>query len=135
MTTRILVVDDEPFFLDTVVEMIEDQWSMVECLAAPSAQSAIDILAADKLGEIKAVVCDLNMPDGPGSLVFAYLRSEKKDLPFCFLSGGTYEEFAQIEGFEPHSRRTVLIEKPFEQKQLIEFLRPWVAPTEWPQLS
>ncbi|MFQ5568673.1 MAG: response regulator [Rhodothermales bacterium] len=80
----ILVVDDEPFILDTAQETLERAGYRV--LSAPNGEKALALFAKHE-DEIAAVVTDLVMPEMGGVETIRFLRQQQSNLPIIATSG------------------------------------------------
>jgi CheY-like chemotaxis protein len=75
MTTKILLVDDDPGMIELVAEHIEKCFSGIELITATSGYNAIKILQNNRNFEI--IISDYNMPDGTGADVLKYIAQTK----------------------------------------------------------
>ncbi|MFP4545396.1 MAG: PAS domain S-box protein [Methanomassiliicoccales archaeon] len=86
---EILLVDDEPSFLDMSKEYLEDLgFRVTTCTSAVKAMKEMDIEVFD------AVVSDYQMPDFNGLDFLSALRSKGIDTPFILFTGKGREEVA-----------------------------------------
>lgn len=109
---RILIVDDEPELLDTMVEELERLgFSAVGC---PNATAAIDTLSAE---EFDLVLTDIRMPGVDGPAFYEDVCTRKPGLRdrFIFVTGDSLNERAShfIE-----TTKAPCVYKPFEMKDL-----------------
>ena len=133
-TTRILIVDDEPFIRD----FIEDGLTRAgyQCSAAESASDAATVLKESKFD---LVLLDINMPIKTGIEYLPELLSEHPDIAVVILTGeadlqtaigamrqGAYDYISKPVGLAPLtirvenalSKRALLIEnRMYEQRQ------------------
>lgn len=85
----ILVVDDEPFSVDELVEAIS--FEGYECLRANSAEEAIEIIAQPD--SVQIVLSDVQMPDKSGLDLLQEARARFNNGPtFIMMSGHTDAE-------------------------------------------
>lgn len=83
-TIRVLVVDDDPEFAETVAVMLEREDDRFETRKATSAEEGLEALTD---GRFDCVVSDYGMP-GPNGLEFLEaIREEHGDVPFVLLTG------------------------------------------------
>lgn len=81
----ILVVDDEPFSVDELVEAISEEG--YGCLGAGSADEALQILS--RVDSLKVVLSDVKMPEKSGLDLLHEAQETAKPLKFIFMSGHT----------------------------------------------
>lgn len=96
-TARVLVVDDERLFLDTISMTLEDEG--FEVAAFDNGQAALDHLSAGNTADV--VLLDWQMPGMDGMEVLRRLREMDAALPVIFLtalSNQIYEEAALARG-------------------------------------
>lgn len=109
---KILVVDDEPFVVDTTVEMLRLLGS--ESVVAHSGEEAIALYRNDP-SDICAIVLDLTMPSMSGEACHQALRAINPSVKIVFASGmeGTSSVQQQVDeglaGF---------VQKPFDVEDL-----------------
>ena len=114
MTTRVLVVDDEPQFLRALSTNLRGAGYEVE-----TAATAADALAAAPLRPPDAIILDLLLPDGSGRDVCRSLR-EWTDAPIILVSavGDDDEKIAALDaGADDY------VTKPFAIGELLARLR------------
>ena len=84
MQKQVLVVDDDPLFLDLVTDMfaIEE----VEVIPALDATDALSVL---KVARPSFIVSDFEMPGMNGIEFHSHLLRDQgtKNIPFCFMTG------------------------------------------------
>lgn len=84
---RILVVDDEPDFLEMISVRLEA--SGYEVIPAANGKDAVKILKKEKPD---AVLLDILMPDIDGLKVLRWIRSNNKKLPVFMITAFSNEE-------------------------------------------
>jgi CheY-like chemotaxis protein len=89
-TKKILIVDDEHFFLEIVVLYFARQ-SFFEVLTADTGAAAISFL---KSHGVDLIVTDLRMPDMHGIELVSYLREAVPDIPVIVTSADIDAEAA-----------------------------------------
>jgi DNA-binding NtrC family response regulator len=107
---RVLVVDDDPDVLRTVMRMLD---RYVEVKIALGAEQALQVLGG---GEIDAVVVDFNMNGPNGAWLLRQVRERHPDVSRILLSGSSYAELS------PHLEPglvDVFIAKPLEFEELL----------------
>lgn len=84
----VLVVDDEPFVRDSIVEVLRaDGW---RAHAASGAREAVEFLSRQG---VDVVVTDLRMPEGDAFLLLEHARKDKIEIPIVVITGvGTVSE-------------------------------------------
>ncbi len=85
--SRVLIVDDEIFFLEAIDEILTD--SGFETLRAEDGESAFEMAADPSIG---VVVLDVRLPDMDGIQVLACIREMRPDLAIIMLSASTDQE-------------------------------------------
>lgn len=114
---RLLFVDDERILLDALTRALEARYDV------DRATSAANALALFEEGrEYDLIVCDLMMPNMTGMELFRTMeaRFPEHALRTVFMTGGAFAQGTQE--FLNATRRRML-EKPFSNEQLFEFLR------------
>jgi putative two-component system response regulator len=97
MITKVLVVDDEKFIRDEIVERLNDEG--FECVMAADGSEGLDLLIRDE--EITVVLSDLLMPEQTGLEMINSAKSElssDREIEFIVLTGhgGTKEAIAAL---------------------------------------
>ena len=87
MRNRVLIVDDELFFLEAIDEILRA--NDYETIRADDGASALEH-AADP--SVSVVVLDVRLPDMDGISVLAKLRELRPELPVIMLSASTDQE-------------------------------------------
>jgi two-component system response regulator YesN len=90
---RLLIVDDEPFVVDWIYELFQQQELELDIYKAYSAAEALGLL---KRARIDIVLTDISMPDMDG---LALLREIQENWPYCrviFLTAHHEFEYAHI---------------------------------------
>ena len=84
----VLVVDDEPFVRDSIVEVLRaDGW---RAHAASGAREAVEFLSRQG---VDVVVTDLRMPEGDAFLLLEHAKKDKIEVPIVVITGvGTVSE-------------------------------------------
>jgi DNA-binding response OmpR family regulator len=114
---NILVVDDEPFIVRYVQQVL--QRANYRVLTATNAEEAWSIFVYRRV-KIGLLLTDIVMP-GPmdGLELAAKIRKTEPTLPILFMTGG-------IPGSDPRSveitEEGLLLRKPFLPKQLLDFV-------------
>lgn len=84
---RVLIVDDEVFFLEAIDEILTD--AGFETVRAEDGESALEAVADADIG---VVVLDVRLPDMDGIQVLACLREMRPELSIIMLSASTDQE-------------------------------------------
>ncbi|RYZ99974.1 MAG: hybrid sensor histidine kinase/response regulator [Proteobacteria bacterium] len=109
---RVLVVDDEPYIVEILREMLSDAGFEVCGICLP--EEALGLIESYKP---EVVLSDIAMPKISGHGLLRVIRETHPDLPVVFLSGHVDKD-ALLEGIE-HGVYSVM-EKPFDRTQVIE---------------
>src|SRR5262249_35996931 len=82
---RVLVVDDEPFVLRSLDDVLRDQHDVVTCKSGDEARA---LLTNDDRFDV--ILCDVAMPHGTGPELLAWLRTSLPALAdrLVFMTGG-----------------------------------------------
>jgi DNA-binding NtrC family response regulator len=107
---RVLVVDDDPDVLRTVMRMLDRH---AEVKVALGAEQAMQVLGG---GEVDAVVVDFNMRGPNGAWLLRHVRDHYPEVSRILLSGSSYAELSPQ--LEP-GLVDVFIAKPLELAELI----------------
>ena len=107
---RILLVDDEAPLLDLLKRYLERLGYEVE--ACPTPAEALARFEADP-ASYSLVLTDLTLPGISGDQMIAQMRAHRPNLRAIVASGYPYE---------PESKRTGFLQKPFLPKMLAELI-------------
>ena len=112
MSEKILLVDDEKEFIDTLAERMHTRGMDVE--TTTSAKTALELVEKENFD---AVVLDLQMPDMDGLEALKILKEKKPDIQVILLTGHATVE----KGIEAMKLGALdLVEKPAELSVLTE---------------
>ena len=113
---RVLVVDDEPFLLAVIGEILQGQYEVV---TAPGGREALAVLAGDTAFDV--VLCDLMMPEIDGVEVHTWLAANAPTLAArtVFCTGGAFT--TRAERYLARADIPVL-EKPLTAEDVLERL-------------
>jgi len=115
MVEKVLVVDDEQEFLDTLAERMRDRGMDVS-----TTTSATDALKKAEEESYDAIVLDLMMPEMDGLEVLKALKKKKPELQIVLLTGHA----TLAKGIEAMKLGAIdFIEKPADLKVLIEKIK------------
>ncbi|CCQ37280.1 receiver/sensor box histidine kinase [Natronomonas moolapensis 8.8.11] len=81
---RVLLVDDEPEFVETIATVLEREDSRFDVRTATDAEAGLEILEADR---IDCVVSDYGMVGMDGIEFLGEVRETHEELPFVLLTG------------------------------------------------
>jgi len=114
LRTRVLVIDDEPELLASIVRSLADTHDVV---TAPGGSAALEILGGDD--HFDAVLTDVMMADITGMDLYDRVRKRHPGLErrFLFMTGGAFTRRVQRFVAEVPNR---CLAKPFERRQLLE---------------
>ena len=83
-TIRVLLVDDEPEFVETIATLLEREESRFDVRTATDAEAGLEIL---ETGLIDCIVSDYSMPGMDGIEFLDRVREEHGEFPFVLLTG------------------------------------------------
>jgi two-component system, chemotaxis family, CheB/CheR fusion protein len=112
----VLVVEDDVDNLELLVSHFELEGAVV--LAAASLTAAV---SAARAGDIDALVCDLELPDGDGCALLRQLRKHNgwNDLPAIAISGYSDRHWRHMAGECGFDR---FVTKPFKLNEVTDWL-------------
>lgn len=113
---RILIVDDEPLFGQTISLLLGIEHEVV---VEHSGRTALVRLTND--ADFDLVLCDLSLPDMNGAQIYERVSQQRPDLArrFVFVTGGAFTESTR-EFMERHNGLS--LEKPFRISELERLL-------------
>ncbi len=112
----ILIIDDDPSFLDTMRAVLRGEGYNV--LASSTGPKGLDMLRYAGSGEIGAVLLDFNMPRFNGAETLQFLRKLSPNAKVLAVSGVNSNELPS--DFRDGVER--LISKPFSNAELLKTL-------------
>lgn len=113
--TRILIVDDDPYFLRVLKRILSEEKYQVT--ATSDSCQAIEILRANAF---ELVICDLRMPGCDGLTVLQSLDDEKIDVPVIILTAyGEVETYLEA----MNAGAAEYLNKPVNSQDLLETVR------------
>lgn len=155
MRNRVLIVDDELFFLEAIDEILRENG--YETIRAEDGAEALEHVADPS---VSVVVLDVRLPDMDGISVLAKIRAARPELPVIMLSASTDQEIVLealrlgasdylakplhdeelvlavgrgIDGHEASARRRSLqarVDRLVESMERLSQLVRWAAPAE-----
>ncbi|HVR73083.1 MAG TPA: response regulator, partial [Planctomycetota bacterium] len=112
---RILIVDDESFVRDSLVDLLEAEGYATS--AASGKDEALKILETE---HVSVIVTDLRMPGGDGISLLQEARKKDVEAPVILLTGvGTVPEAVEAMRSGAHD----FIQKPVESKEFVVLIR------------
>ncbi|MCD6327706.1 response regulator [bacterium] len=118
---KLLVVDDEPHVLETIIDVLEDgdEEGTMEFFPASSGEEALEMLE-DRNGDIDLVITDQRMPGMSGAQLLAQLRKQYPLIGSVVISG-----YAEFEDMRNAFRSGVFdyIKKPYDEDNLLAVVR------------
>ncbi len=109
---RVLVVDDSPFMLDVMVDMLSPK--EYELHRATSVSEACGVLEKT---DIDLIVSDMRMPEATGVDLMRWCQANKRDVPFILVSGYSDADLI-IEALNLGARS--FVSKPFASDVLMK---------------
>jgi signal transduction histidine kinase len=125
---KLLVVDDEPHVLETIIDVLEDrdQDGRLEFLSASSGQEALETLE-NHHGEIDLVLTDQRMPGMSGAELLGIIHERYPLIGSIVISG-----FAEFEDMRSAFRSGIFdyIKKPYDEDHLWGVVKSSLEKTE-----
>ena len=123
----VLVVDDEPVVLSAARRVLE-----AAGLSVTTAADARSALAHPSSATCRVLLCDLMLPDRPGTEVMAALRARRPNLPVVLTTGLINAETLDhaLEG----SGASLLL-KPFDESELLAAVLGALEPLRAPNAA
>jgi two-component system chemotaxis response regulator CheY len=115
MSHKILVVDDEEEVRRTI--RLQLSGTNYEVIEAEDGEKAIELLDAENVLIVDAIICDVRMPKISGLEAVAYFRREYPSIPVIVLTG--YPDVKLAVEFLKEGVVEYLV-KPVEKERLIE---------------
>lgn len=115
MIHKILVVDDEEEVRNTIRLQLKD--TGLEVVEAEDGKKGIEVLDAENVITVDAILCDVRMPNINGVEAVAYFRREYPHIPVIVLTG--YPDVKLAVDFMKEGVFEYLV-KPVEKEKLVE---------------
>ena len=115
MKHKILVVDDEKEVRDTI--KLQLKGTGLEVVEAEDGKKGIEVLDAENVITVDAILCDVRMPNISGVEAVAYFRREYPSIPVIVLTG--YPDVKLAVEFMKEGVVEYLV-KPVEKEKLVE---------------
>ncbi|MGQ9896212.1 MAG: response regulator [Acidobacteriota bacterium] len=115
-TPILLVVDDDELILELLVDILQDEFTVVTAADGVSALEKLQVLSA-----ISGVITDFNMPQINGLELTRQIRQRYPTLPIVVLSGTLDHRQRFLED-------VVLLQKPFEVTELLTLAQQLFQP-------
>ncbi|MDO8464070.1 MAG: response regulator [Gallionella sp.] len=115
MLHKILVVDDEEEVRKTI--RLQLQGTGLEVVEAEDGKKGIEVLDAENVITVDAILCDVRMPNVNGVEAIAYFRREYPHIPVIVLTG--YPDVKLAVDFMKEGVVEYLV-KPVEKEKLVE---------------
>ncbi len=111
----ILIIDDDPAFLDSLRRMLRNHQEVWSLKFAKSVNEALTII---KDHDIELIISDIFMPEKSGMDLLAHLKKEEteKKIPIILITG-RLEQDLKLKALELGA--TELLSKPFDKAELI----------------
>lgn len=118
---KVLIVDDEPFNVDYLMQELEDR--NYQLIAASSGREALDKIGSE---QPDLVLLDLMMPDLDGFAVLAQIKSDAllRDTPFIIVSAAN-DSKSIVRGIKQGAED--YLTKPVDGGLLIQKLREYLG--------
>ena len=115
MSTRILLVEDDPLIIEALTELLVESGYHVD--TADTQQRAIELAApATGLHPYRLVLLDVTLRQGNGFAVCAAIKENTPDVPVIFLTASD-DEFNTVAGLQMGADDYVA--KPFRPRELL----------------
>ena len=115
MLHKILVVDDEEEVRKTI--RLQLKGTGLEVIEAEDGKKGIEVLDAENVTVVDAILCDVRMPNINGVEAIAYFRREYPHIPVIVLTG--YPDVKLAVEFMKEGVVEYLV-KPVEKEKLVE---------------
>lgn len=115
MQHKILVVDDEAEVRETI--KLQLKGTGLEVVEAEDGKRGIEVLDAENVITVDAILCDVRMPNINGVEAVAYFRREYPSIPVIVLTG--YPDVKLAVDFMKEGVVEYLV-KPVEKEKLVE---------------
>ncbi|MBI5658724.1 MAG: response regulator [Nitrosomonadales bacterium] len=115
MQHKILVVDDEAEVRETI--KLQLKGTGLEVVEAEDGKRGIEVLDAENVITVDAILCDVRMPNVNGVEAVAYFRREYPSIPVIVLTG--YPDVKLAVDFMKEGVVEYLV-KPVEKEKLVE---------------
>lgn len=115
MQHKILVVDDEKEVRDTI--KLQLKGTGLEVVEAEDGKRGIEVLDAENVITVDAILCDVRMPNINGVEAVAYFRREYPSIPVIVLTG--FPDVKLAVDFMKEGVVEYLV-KPVEKEKLVE---------------
>jgi two-component system chemotaxis response regulator CheY len=115
MQHKILVVDDEEEVRNTI--KLQLKGTGLEVVEAADGKKGIEVLDAENVITVDAILCDVRMPNINGVEAVAYFRREYPSIPVIVLTG--YPDVKLAVDFMKEGVVEYLV-KPVEKEKLVE---------------
>ncbi len=115
ITTRILIVDDDPYFLRVLSRILTDEKYHVT--TASRAAEAEQIL---REGSVDVVISDLRLPDGDGLSILEGLRRAGRSVPVVILTA-----YGEVDSYlaAMNAGAVEYLNKPVRSEELLGVVR------------
>ncbi len=117
MLHKILVVDDEEEVRKTI--RLQLKGTGLEVVEAEDGKKGIEVLDAENVITVDAILCDVRMPNINGVEAVAYFRREYPSIPVIVLTG--YPDVKLAVDFMKEGVVEYLV-KPVEKEKLVEVI-------------
>jgi two-component system response regulator HydG len=115
LTGRILIVDDDPYFLRVLSRILSGENFQVK--TAEGAAQAAEVL---KENSFDVVISDLRLPDGDGLSVLQQVRKDGREVPVVILTAyGEVDSYLEA----MNAGVTEYLNKPVKSEELIAVVR------------
>jgi signal transduction histidine kinase/CheY-like chemotaxis protein len=113
---RILIVDDEPYLLDLMKEILLNEGNF-EVITTTSGKEAIELL--DGAGEFDLVITDIRMPEVNGMQIYDFLKAKKMESRVMII---TADPFAEDVVLFLKKSKVKYLKKPFELMKFKQYV-------------
>jgi DNA-binding NtrC family response regulator len=101
MTPRILIVDDDPMVLKSVVRMVSAYLPETGIETSNCVENACNKITDEDAPYFDTVITDYDMPDGKGTAVAQTAKFARNETWVSLMSGGNPKITADIDAFVP----------------------------------
>lgn len=120
MSKRILIVDDEAFFVRYMYQLLNNRVNDVD--SCSNGEEALSMIASN---EYDAITLDYQMPGINGMEVYQKIRETNKTVPVIFVSGNIEFDHS-IDRLKMRDPKVDHLSKPFDEYDFVKKIDKWL---------